>query len=84
MIENRTFDEINVGDATNVKVTVAGHRVVFGGATYTAPTFLSDQVVAELDRLVPFFPLHLPHNLAAIRPLAPHLVARGPVVRPAG
>ncbi len=57
-------------NATNVKVTAAGHRVVFGGTTYTAPTLLSDQVVAELDRLVPFFPLHLNHNLAAIRALA--------------
>lgn len=57
-------------NATNVKVTAAGHRVVFGGTTYTAPTLLSEQVVAELDRLVPFFPLHLNHNLAAIRALA--------------
>jgi acetate kinase len=57
-------------NATNVKVTAAGHRVVFGGTTYTAPTLVCDQVVAELDRLIPFFPLHLPHNLAAIRALA--------------
>lgn len=56
-------------NATNIKVTAAGHRVVFGGTTYTAPTLLSDQVTADLERLVPFFPLHLPHNLAAIRAL---------------
>ncbi len=54
---------------SHVKVTAAGHRVVFGGTTYTAPTLLSDNVVAELERLVPFFPLHLNHNLAAIRAL---------------
>ncbi|MGF1612837.1 MAG: acetate/propionate family kinase [Gammaproteobacteria bacterium] len=57
-------------NAPHVKVTAAGHRVVFGGTAYTAPTLLSDPVVAELERLVPFFPLHLNHNLAAIRALA--------------
>lgn len=57
-------------NAPNVKVTAAGHRVVFGGTNYSAPTRLSDQVVDELDGLIPFFPLHLPHNLAANRALA--------------
>lgn len=57
-------------NAPHVKVTAAGHRVVFGGTTYTAPTLLSDRIVAELEQLVPFFPLHLNHNLAAIRALA--------------
>lgn len=57
-------------NAPHIKVTAAGHRVVFGGTGYAAPTLLSDQVMAELERLVPFFPLHLNHNLAAIRALA--------------
>lgn len=57
-------------NAPHVKVTAAGHRVVFGGTAYSVPTLLSDTVVAELERLVPFFPLHLNHNLAAIRALA--------------
>ena len=56
-------------NAPHIKVTAAGHRVVFGGTTHVAPTRLSDEVVAELERLVPFFPLHLNHNLAAIRAL---------------
>lgn len=57
-------------NASAVKVTAAGHRVVFGGSSYTVPTLLTDEVVAELEELVPFFPLHLNHNLAAIRALA--------------
>lgn len=56
--------------ATDVRVAAAGHRVVFGGAKYTHPIRLDEQVIAEIETLVPFFPLHLPHNLAAIEALA--------------
>ena len=56
--------------ATNVRVAAAGHRVVFGGAAYTGPTRLDEPVIAEIEKLVAFFPLHLPHNLAAIKALA--------------
>jgi len=51
----------------NVRVSAVGHRVVFGGANYTAPIRLNDRCVEEIETLIPFFPLHLPHNLAAIR-----------------
>lgn len=56
--------------APGIKLCGAGHRVVFGGSAYTGPTLLDQDVIAEIERLVPFFPLHLPHNLAAIRALA--------------
>ncbi|TVR96210.1 MAG: acetate/propionate family kinase [Rhodospirillales bacterium] len=56
-------------NATDLRVTAAGHRVVFGGTEYTVPTRLDDRVIADIETLVPFFPLHLPHNLAAIRAL---------------
>lgn len=56
--------------AKNARVAAAGHRVVFGGATYSAPILLHERTIAEIEALVPFFPLHLPHNLAAIRALA--------------
>lgn len=39
-------------NAPHVKVTAAGHRVVFGGTTYTAPTPLSDTAIAEFERLL--------------------------------
>jgi acetate kinase len=57
-------------NATEVKLKAAGHRVVFGGTAYTAPTLMTDKVLADLDGLLPFFPLHLKHNLAAIRAIA--------------
>ena len=43
-----------------------GHRVVHGGADYTGPTRINDEVLADLRRLIPLAPLHQPHNLAAI------------------
>jgi acetate kinase len=48
----------------------AGHRVVFGGTEHQAPVRIGPQVLARLEALVPFMPLHLPHNLAPIRALA--------------
>jgi acetate kinase len=48
------------------RVLGVGHRVVHGGARYTAPTIVTPEVLAELHRLEPLAPLHQPHNLAAI------------------
>lgn len=51
------------------RLAAAGHRVVHGGAAFSAPVVVDDDVLAALDRLVPLAPLHQPHNLAAIRAL---------------
>jgi acetate kinase len=57
-------------NVTNARIDAAGHRAVFGGPTVTGPIVVDDGVLANLETLVPFFPLHLPHNIAAIRALA--------------
>ena len=44
-----------------------GHRVVHGGDTFLGPVLVDDPVLAGLEALVPFAPLHQPHNIAAIR-----------------
>ncbi len=44
-----------------------GHRVVHGGADYDAPVLVDDAVLARIEALAPFAPLHQPHNLAGIR-----------------
>jgi len=49
-----------------VGLAAVGHRVVHGGVRFTAPTLVTDEVVAELDRLVPLAPLHNPANLTGI------------------
>jgi acetate kinase len=43
-----------------------GHRVVHGGATYTAACLATPEVLADLRALIPLAPLHQPDNLAAI------------------
>ncbi len=44
-----------------------GHRVVHGGAERSAPTLVTEAVLAELAALEPLAPLHQPYNLAGIR-----------------
>ena len=44
-----------------------GHRVVHGGAQYSAPVRIDARCWHELEQFVPLAPLHQPHNLAPIR-----------------
>jgi acetate kinase len=48
-------------------ISAVGHRVVHGGADYSAPLLLTDEVIEKLTALIPLAPLHQPHNLAVIR-----------------
>ncbi|HJS58934.1 MAG TPA: acetate/propionate family kinase [Vicinamibacteria bacterium] len=48
------------------RVLGVGHRVVHGGARFTGPAVVTEQVLEELRKLVPLAPLHQPYNLAAI------------------
>ncbi len=48
----------------------AGHRVVHGGARYSAPERVTPALIEALAALAPLAPLHQPHNLAPIRALA--------------
>ncbi|HBG93830.1 MAG TPA: acetate kinase [Chromatiaceae bacterium] len=52
------------------KILAVGHRVGHGGDRYGEPVLIDDEVLAQLQRLVPLVPLHQPHNLAAIRAVA--------------
>ncbi|WP_242393627.1 phosphoketolase [Anaeromyxobacter oryzisoli] len=54
-----------------------GHRVVHGGAVFSGPTPVDEEVLARLQTFVPLAPLHQPHNLRPIRllrELAPDLL----------
>lgn len=50
----------------DAKASAVGHRVVHGGPSYDRPMVLTPEVMAELQRLSPFAPIHQPHNLAGI------------------
>ncbi len=54
----------------DTRIVAAGHRVVHGGVRFVAPIRIDDEVLAEIERLVPLAPLHQPHHVAAIRALA--------------
>ncbi|MDT0306964.1 acetate kinase [Streptomyces sp. DSM 44917] len=48
-------------------LAAVGHRVVHGGQRFTEPVVVDEEVLEEIERLVPLAPLHNPANLAGIR-----------------
>lgn len=44
-------------------LTAVGHRVVHGGPTYSEPQLMTAEMIAELRRLSPFDPEHLPEEI---------------------
>jgi acetate kinase len=52
------------------RLAAVGHRVVHGGYRFAAPVRIDENVLRELEDLVPLAPLHQPHNLAIIRAIA--------------
>lgn len=55
------------GSGVDLKqLTVVGHRVVQGGAEFSAPTIIDDDVEREIAKLSTLAPLHNPPNLAGI------------------
>lgn len=53
-----------------LNIRAVGHRVVHGGATYSAPVLIDHTVLERLESLIPLAPLHQPHNLLPIRLIA--------------
>ncbi|MFD7162212.1 acetate kinase [Streptomyces violascens] len=51
----------------STELAAIGHRVVHGGLKFSAPTVITDEVLAEIERLVPVAPLHNPANITGIR-----------------
>ncbi|MEY9163489.1 acetate kinase [Sinorhizobium fredii] len=74
----RDAGSINHGTATSflldwlekrlglASIAAVGHRVVHGGLKYQAPEVIDDSMIAELRRLRPFAPEHLPTELDVI------------------
>ncbi|WP_269853152.1 acetate kinase [Streptomyces sp. RPT161] len=49
------------------ELAAVGHRVVHGGTRFTEPTLITDEVVSEIEKLVPLAPLHNPANVTGIK-----------------
>lgn len=49
------------------EVSTVGHRVVHGGAKYSHPVIIDDDVIKDIDEFSRLAPLHNPPNLMAIK-----------------
>jgi acetate kinase len=52
--------------AHELKITLAGHRVVHGGREFSTPVAITDDLIEKLKALIPLAPLHQPHNISTI------------------
>lgn len=48
------------------QVLWVGHRIVFGGTKFKKPKLISKEVLASLEKLVPFAPLHMPQSITTL------------------
>lgn len=58
------------GHAAGYRAIGAGHRFVHGGTRYATAVRVDDEVIANLEALVPLAPLHQPHHLSALMAIA--------------
>ncbi|MEM7645106.1 MAG: acetate/propionate family kinase [Pseudomonadota bacterium] len=54
-------------DLPDTGIAAVSHRIVHGGARFSAPIVLDADSLHDLDQLVPLAPLHQPHGLQAVR-----------------
>jgi acetate kinase len=50
-----------------------GHRMVHGGPNHIAPEIVTDDLISDLKRLIPFAPLHMPGGIEGIEAIASRL-----------
>jgi acetate kinase len=78
MVAELTSNETGVISSA-AEVSVVAHRVVHGGEKFTEGTLLTDELLAEMEKLNPLAPLHNPVIIAGIRemrrlfPAVPHV-----------
>ncbi len=51
-------------------LAAVGHRVVHGGASYSAPVIVGKEIIRHLKAFIPLAPLHQPYQVATIETLA--------------
>jgi len=64
----QAFDQmVQELEASGLEPVAIGHRVVHGGSKFSEPTVINEQIIREIEDLIPLAPLHNPGNLAGIR-----------------
>lgn len=56
-----------LGFGDQMRLAGIGHRVVHGGLNYARPVRITEEILADLQELIPLAPLHQPHNLGPVR-----------------
>jgi acetate kinase len=51
----------------NMNLIATGHRVVHGGNIFSSPVIVTDEIISQIEKLIPLDPLHQPYNLAALK-----------------
>src|SRR6201982_751094 len=78
MVAELTSKETGVINSA-AEVSVVAHRVCHGGEKFTEATLITDELLAEMEKLNPLAPLHNPVIIAGIRemrrlfPAVPHI-----------
>ncbi len=67
-------------DGQDLRIDAVGHRVVHGGEQFREPVVIDDDVVAAIDRLAEFAPLHIPGSIAGIKGARAALGSHIPIV----
>ncbi|HZC45969.1 MAG TPA: acetate/propionate family kinase [Candidatus Acidoferrum sp.] len=52
------------------RLDAVGHRIVHGGASHVSPEKVTPALMADLKRLIPFAPLHMPGGIEGIEAVA--------------
>jgi acetate kinase len=52
------------------KIKIIGHRIVHGGKSFLGPTLITKPVVAQLKKLIPLAPLHMPQEIDFIEKIS--------------
>ena len=63
----RLLDRLARDHADAGSIEAVGHRIVHGGARFSAPTLVDDDVIAAVESLSTLAPLHNPLALATLR-----------------
>ena len=61
------LEEASRLEGRDLRVDAVGHRFVHGGEQFREPVVIDDDVVAAIDRLAEFAPLHNPGSIAGIK-----------------
>ncbi len=52
------------------RLDAVGHRIVHGGAHHVAPEIVTSALIEDLNKLIPFAPLHMPGGIEGIEAVA--------------